>query len=621
MHDKVDVEKELSDLPFFNGMPRESLLNIADEVEFVRIPRDEYLIRKGDPGDCIYWLLSGYMQVIATDDHSDLEKVLSHIGKGECIGEIAVLTGEPRTAHVKAIQSSSLLRISTHQFKKLTTSYPQLLVSLATLLAHRLKKTSQEIFLNSIAAQTICVVAAAETSSVREFISTYFSVNLEDLDGKKKEANVSVNIDAIGRELSGQGSTMELCREEWISRLEKKRAACDYIVLEPETTLTEWTKFCLAHADHIYVVGEMHGQPSLNEVEDYLFKASDVSDPTPIELVLVHPIGTTRIQGTARWLDKRPVVRHHHIIRGERSHYERLFRFLKGQAIGLVLAGGGARGYGHVGAIRALREAGIPIDLVGGTSIGGIVSGLLSLEPDFDHCLDQIMPTLKEELVRKQKPFSSFTLPLQSMLSRKVFDIAVKGLSGDHQMEDLWLNAFCVSANITDNRIEIHKKGPLFEAIRCTAAIPGLCPPYIKDHEYLVDGLVLDNCPVGIMKSLSQGPIIAINILSAGGSMLHSEHTYDELPSPLNILWSRLNPFMKTINQIKMADVIVRSLYVQAGECSEMIMEDTAMFINLPLQDFSMFDFDVSDEMANLGYSHTKKQLEQHPLDLPISSH
>ncbi len=176
-----------------------------------------------------------------------------------------------------------------------------------------------------------------------------------------------------------------------------------------------------------------------------------------------------------------PASPHHH-LRGP-ADYDRVVRLLTGRAVGLVLSGGGARGFAHLGVVRALREHGVPIDLVGGTSMGAILAAGVASE--WSH----------EELVRRFKrcfvdtnPLSDYTLPLVSLVSGRKVSTLLRSELGDIDIEDLPLPYFCVSSNLTTGRMSVHQQGTLWRWLRASVAIPGVLPPVFQGGEVFVDG-------------------------------------------------------------------------------------------------------------------------------------
>ena len=229
--------------------------------------------------------------------------------------------------------------------------------------------------------------------------------------------------------------------------------------------------------------------------------------PVREELVLLHPGTAQRPSGTAGWLAKRDLHAHHHVRLGDQTHMQRLARRLAGRALGLVLSGGGARGFAHVGVLRAMEELGIEIDLIGGTSMGALVGGQYARGLGLHESLE-----LNRRFANPKQLFD-YTLPLTSLMASRKLTRVMMGTYGDVRIEDLWRPFFCVSSNLTRAEAIIHRSGPLWEAVRASIAIPGIFTPILRGGDVLVDGGVMNNFPVDVMVRLCEGgPVIGSNV-------------------------------------------------------------------------------------------------------------
>ena len=160
--------------------------------------------------------------------------------------------------------------------------------------------------------------------------------------------------------------------------------------------------------------------------------------PQRAELVLLHD-GELMRGVAARWLDKQPAMAHHHVARA--SDIARVARLLTGRGVGIVLSGGGARGFAHIGIVKALREAGIRIDLVGGTSMGAILGAGVAQRWSIEELTERFRRAFVEA-----KPLRDYTLPLVSLVSGRRVTRMLRHAFGDLTIEDLPLDFFCVSS-------------------------------------------------------------------------------------------------------------------------------------------------------------------------------
>jgi predicted acylesterase/phospholipase RssA len=278
-------------------------------------------------------------------------------------------------------------------------------------------------------------------------------------------------------------------------------------------------------------------------------------------------------------------------------------RFLTGRAVGLVLGGGGARGAAHIGVIRALTEAGVPIDVVGGTSAGGMISALFAMGFTWEAMRDEFRRQLVDSGM-----FSKYTLPIVSIIAARPPDDAAQKVFKDTQIEDLLVNYFCVSCNLSSGGTVVHRRGSLWRAVRATTSLPGILVPVVDRRHLLVDGGVVDNLPSTIMKGLCGGPVIVVNVSPDNDVTLDED--LEDFPSPFEILWSWVNPFKKAIRVPTIMTVMMRVVVVNSLFRKEVAKEQADFLVDVPVDAYGLLDFDALDEMMAIGYRHTRDLLE-----------
>ena len=240
------------------------------------------------------------------------------------------------------------------------------------------------------------------------------------------------------------------------------------------------------------------------------------------------------------WLDQRDVARHFHIRLGHARDIDRLARMLAGRGVGLVLSGGGARGFAHIGVINALAEVGIEPDVVGGTSIGSVMGAWRAM----DVRGDRLTRTGRRNFVDGGSPTSDFNLlPFISLIkgykTRCLTEASVRDITGaDIDIEDTWITFFCVSANYTTATEAVLARGPLAKSVLASYAIPGALPPIPIGGHLHVDGGTVNNLPVDVMGTFGVGTIIAVDLLSD----TIRGFDLDWIPRTRDLLIDRLRP-------------------------------------------------------------------------------
>ena len=386
------------------------------------------------------------------------------------------------------------------------------------------------------------------------------------------------------------------------ARLGELEGAHRFIVLEADVEGSEFARHCVRQADRVLVAGRAWSSPDLSPAEKMLFDKSGGGKNAPAELVLLHEESGRIFSGTAKWLANRKVVRHHHVRIQVSGDMSRLARVLAGGAIGLALGGGGARGFAHIGVIRAIEEAGIPIDMICGVSMGSIIAGQYAMGCEWQKMIGMNRRMMAESGVR-----SDFTLPIISLSSGRKFRQALRTFFGDTEIEDLWLNFFCTSCDLSTSEIVKHRSGPLWSCVNASNAIPGILPPALSGGHVLVDGGVLNNQPGDLLKEMCGGPVI-VSSVSPRKEVTMNE-AYTEMPSPWRVLRSRLNPFEATIKVPGIPATMIRAMMVASNQKSREVEMDADFYLRPPIDRFRLDDMARVEEIAEEGYQYTKNEI------------
>jgi NTE family protein len=355
-------------------------------------------------------------------------------------------------------------------------------------------------------------------------------------------------VDLVGRERAGRHSP------QWFH---EREAQNDFVVYAAEAADSPWTRLCLRQADAVLLLARAAGDDagwSGGQWRDGALRRA--------ELLLLHERDFSN-GAAARWLARLPGIPHHH-VRGPRD-YDRLVRMLTGRAVGLVLSGGGARGFAHLGVVKALREHGVPIDIVGGTSMGGILAA--GVASDWDDA--ELAARFRRSFV-DTNPLSDFTLPVVSLVSGRKVGMLLRRELGDIDIEDLPLPFYCVSSNLTTGRIAVHQQGSLWRWLRASVAIPGVLPPVFHGGEVFVDGGAMNNLPVDVMRARGRGPVVGVDVGTDRAFTTDIDSTEEpslwklfrgrrRRPNILRILWraGMVNSATATLDQRRQSDLLI----------------------------------------------------------------
>jgi NTE family protein/lysophospholipid hydrolase len=507
------------------------LTSIEGEVEWIHLPFGQALFRQGDQECELYLLVSGRLQVCVGGKDGGERKV-AEIKRGEIVGEMAMFTGDKRTASVYAMRDSDLVRISREAFERIIASHPNIMMYFIQFIVKRMQGMSA-VAQKHDKTLNLAVIPGSYDAPLTEF--TKRLVESLATHGKTLHLNSEIvdrhwGISDMAQESGTAPNSLRL--NAWLDEQENNFTN---IVYEADPAHTAWTTRCLQYADRSMIVAKAGADPKPGELERALSASESGADRAHRILALIHPDGSKLPSGTSKWLNERQVDSHYHVRWNSDADIQRLARILTGNAVGLVLGGGGARGLAHIGVIRALNEAGIPIDMIGGTSMGAMVSSLYAMGMDY-----KAMTEVEKESIA-YKPFNEFGLPFIAMIRSKRLDNSVKNIYGDTTIEDMWVNYFCVSSNLTTAEMVVHRRGNVGRAMRASAALPGIVTPVIENNCLLVDGGLFNNVPADIMKEICGGIVIMVNV--SPEEDLQVADRYKTTPSDMEVLWSKISPF------------------------------------------------------------------------------
>jgi NTE family protein len=370
---------------------------------------------------------------------------------------------------------------------------------------------------------------------------------------------------------------------DWLNAFE---AARDVVFYRGDAPDSAWTHLCVRQADKVFLLARSDRALPRRPLDIPAFKERDAGLP---ELLLLHPTGLTRVLPEHFSLRSGLFESHHHVRAGVTDDIRRLARFVSGRAVGLVLAGGGARGYAHIGVVKALIEAGVPFDNLGGTS------------------LDELSARMRDAFV-EHSPLSDFTFPLIALLRGKQVSSLLHEHFGEMCIEELPKPFFCVSSDLTSGRIHVHRSGPLWRALRASVALPGILPPVTHHGHLLVDGGVMNNLPVDVMAKQAHGPIIASDV-TGELDLRAMDSRYGERPFWW-LLWQRMRGTPSIVS------ILMRSGTVGSEAQRRIVREQADLLFEPPLPDIGLRDWKSFDRAIAEGYAHARTLIEQHGVPL-----
>ena len=595
----TDIVALLASTTLFGALGESALRDVEAALEWVHLPGGATLFYQGDRADCLYIVINGRLRVTVVDCTNG-ERTVSEMGRGESVGEMAILTGEPRSATVRAVRDTELAKFSQAGFDRLVEKYPQMMRQFACLIVRRLQSTTQgKGAIHTVTA--IAVVPASKEAPLCDFTDRLAAAF----------ATIGPTLHLSSRRLDsalGNGAAQTLrdnARNSTIvTWLNEQEAKYQFVIYEADPVLSPWTSRCLRQADRLLLVGCADTEPRCGEIEAELLRLRAGMAPVRTELVLVHRTGSGQPSGTHRWLTTRTVDTHHHVRFHSATDFARLARFLAGHAVGLVLGGGGARGFAHIGVIRALTEADIPIDFIGGSSMGAVIAAQYALGGDYETML-----ALNRKGWIESRPLTDYTIPVVALIVGRRMLKMLAAMFGDTQIEDLWLPYFCVSSNLTRAEVMAHREGLLRKWLRASISVPGIGPPLLEPEGLLADGGVLNNLPADIMQSLCAGPVIAVDVSSRVD--LTMTPAYRDGVSAWHLLWERMNPLAQKLTVPNIFYILVRTATLGSAHAAKSIKDQVDLYLHPPVEQFGKFEWKALEQIADVGYRYAQRAIAE----------
>ena len=580
------------------------LAALLAEIECLQLKRGDILIREGEDADRLFVVVYGRLRIVAQEVDGK-ETVIDEIGRGDTLGERSLLAGEARSVTVSALRESAVGVITRPLFENLKRQYPEVMTRLARIALRRVQRraATPDAFYASDAVSFAVVPVGAPRGGVplaafSERLALALAAGGTTLH--LSSARLEELLCRPGIAQADVGSSSEPTAAgvaDWLRRQEQSHS---YVIYEADDGWTPWTERCLRMADRVLLVGRGESAPAPTELDEPLARHSD---STMTELVLIQPDHLSHPSGTAAWLARYAASGHHHVRLGRPTDFSSFVRRVSGRGMGLVLGGGGARGFAHIGVFRALTEYGVDVDLVGGTSMGAILSATFAMGLNHEDTLK-----LARQLASPLKLFDP-TVPVVSFFASDKVTQVLRRIYGDTQIEDLWMPCFCVSSNLTHAVAMVHRRGPLWQAVRASMAIPGIFSPMLADGDLLVDGCVLNNLPIDIMQRLNHnGPIIAVNVFPDVD--LLRDYRFGPSISGWQALAGKLNPLRRKDRSAPLIfESLIRVLALNDVHQAKTKRGFADVYIRPPVEQYNILDFGAYQQIADIGYRSAMEAL------------
>lgn len=557
----------------FAGCDPNALERMLAEANWFGLPGGMDLDREGENDEAVFIVLSGRLAV-RVEDEKGAQRIVAHVQAGETVGEMSLIAGDAHSATLTARRDTELLRLSKEAFQRVIAREPRVMANLTRLIIRRLRATT-----------------ARAAALMRP--KTFALVPLEP----------GANAIAFGNMLRGALTGMRLSvalfdpsqREEPAENKYNAETRNDLVIYIGDEAGSAWTQHCLRQADRVLLLtragAAAHGR-AFEEV---------AAAGRKYELVVLH--GAANENGGFRdATDER-----HNIRLDRRGDLTRLARLMTGRAVGLVLAGGGARGYAHIGAVRALREAGVPFDMTGGASMGAIIAAGVAMEWDDRELTERMRYTFVES-----RPLNDYTLPIIAMIRGAKVAAHLKKHFGEVAIEDMPLPFFCMTSDLTDGHAKVQRSGPTWRALKASVSIPGLLPPVVIGGHLHVDGGIMNNLPVDVMAAQARGPIVAVDVVGDAGLKIKNDSYGEES------WWARWK--QRRSGAPGLIAILMRAGTVGNETQRRLARAQADLIIDPALDGIGLTHWKKFDQAIAAGYRATAEVIEKHGLPSQLSA-
>lgn len=594
----------LAALPLLAGLDAATRRGLAVCCQPRSLAAGELLFRAGDEADAVYFVQSGTLMayVDAADGHRE---AVGRIGAGEAVGEMALITGKPRSTHVAALRDARLLALARDDFERILAHHPDAMLAFARGMANRLDAANHAMDRPRERTATLALlplIGGVDASAVADELCAAACSIL----GEARAVSLDADDGSFGTALEAAEAT----RECVILHVAGVAAGADTEADVRGRTAQAMDR-AARHADLRMLLADGRTPPPPAAMLATHPALRGVGDFQRIELVLCH--GDAISQGAAaRWLaaldDALRIAQpglvpgrlpHHHLRRTGASaaaDIARLARFALGRATGIVLSGGGARGFAHLGVLRALDEAGVMIDCVAGASIGAIMGA--SHAQEWTH--EQRLATFRRTFADSD-PLGDYTLPRVSLVrGRRVSERLQSGF-GDADILDLPLPFCCISADLDAGAARQHRSGLLWRALRASCAIPGVLPPVVGVGELLVDGSVIDNFPIEALRDRRPARLIGVDI--SAEMRFGAERDSTHAPAWWDIASWR--DYRRTVPGL--AQLLVGAAMVGSRSAKAARRGTVQQLLEPPLPGIGLLDWRAFDRIVEAGYEYARE--------------
>lgn len=576
----------------FGSLGEAVLQDLSRFLSLQVVPGGNIVYREGEPANTMFFLISGRLRVSRRGAKGELQ-LYNEIRAGESVGEAGLILQQPRAADITALRDSTVAMLSRADFERLLVLHPLPLNQVfARAIYNHMRHASQWVARRN--AQIFVVVplqGGIDTHSVAASLAQAFArigrAHLVTLRVGRAE-----DPDQTG---AWQGK----------DRYDELEDQYDFLVYEGDEQSASWTRRAFRQADQVIFVTRPDAPTGLGELELRLMAETGFGMKRK-HLVVLHEASASEPTATAHWQEGRDYERIYPMRTAHEQDFARLARFLNGTAVGVVLGGGGARGFAHLGVLRALEESGIVVDLIGGNSMGALIGAQYACDVPLDE--------IRERTVRFARGGERPTIPVISIVSGRRVERDLRKMFGERSVDQLWRPFFAAACNLSRACTTVQDSGPLWRAVLASNSPVGLFPPVLHKGDLLVDGAILENVPVAAMRARlgtplekrhGNGTIIAIDVDVRDYMGVDPALTRLSVRSALR---SKFGWGASTAPGI--GDILYRASHIGGLHQRTRTIAQSDHYLEPPVASFPLMGYSKAEKIAEVGYRYAIQEIE-----------
>lgn len=595
-----EIRDVLSNCSAFIGFSEREYGLLAQKARRVFVPSGTQLLKFGAELDMFMVVEHGRFLVRIPSRLG--ETIALKVGRGQPLGLVTSMSRGATLGEAYALRDSKVIYCPRKAFLDCVAANPDLLedfskwtIEQVLILIGQKNMESPPLTFALFPVSNEPLIKSSVTLLKQALTETIGKGHL--LDSQKVEQVLHCNL--------ADESSFERVRPRLSQWLEEQEAEGHYLLFVCDPEDTKWTRWCLDQTDRVIAIARAEDTSAIERIDRLFSDRMVAGDRVYIDLVLLQDHDVILPKKSNVWHKLKCVARHHHVRDTKSNDYQRVARWIEGRPIGLTLGGGGARGFAHIGVLQALEERGVPIDAVGGTSMGAVIAGAYARGWSPHKIL-----SFAKEVFAGTKAVADLDIPIVSILAGRKLNKKLRDFFEEIDIADLWLPYFCISASLSAGEMIVHEQGPLWKAVRASCSLPGIFPPVRHEGHLLVDGGVMNNVPLDVMESRCKGgKVIAVNVGGGGAKDFANSSHWDHSG------WKLLREsFIKRNEHIaNILDVMMWSTTLSSKRYLQQLVASGRgdLYLAPPVQSFELLGFDALEQLYQVGYEYAFKELDK----------